>query len=234
MVKSKKMSKSAIAIIVLSLLLVLSMVLGLTGAWFTDKVENSEVSSGSLSFGKVDINGSGVYSITPVTYESNPALFVDGDKITIADGLTIANSSTVKIIYLVERQISVSVTSEDFDEEDIAAWFKTAGDVALADMQSVSYGHAAIGGTVTVGTLGAGEYLFHSEDAQHNGQANGLTGSFVVTANVKVYAVQEGHLKGADNNATLANVKEAFAAAGYAGAASLTTACLSDMGLAAA
>ena len=37
MVKSKKMSKTSIAVIILALLLVLSMVLGFTGAWFTDK-----------------------------------------------------------------------------------------------------------------------------------------------------------------------------------------------------
>ena len=36
MVNSKKMSKSSIAVIVLSILLVLSLILGFTGAWFTD------------------------------------------------------------------------------------------------------------------------------------------------------------------------------------------------------
>ena len=42
MVKSKKMSKGSLAIIILAVLLVLSMVLGLTGAWFTDKASGKD------------------------------------------------------------------------------------------------------------------------------------------------------------------------------------------------
>ena len=42
MVNSKKMSKSSIAVIVLSILLVLSLILGFTGAWFTDKAESGD------------------------------------------------------------------------------------------------------------------------------------------------------------------------------------------------
>ncbi len=40
MVKSKKMSKSAVAIVLLSLLLVLSLILTATGAWFTYTTKN--------------------------------------------------------------------------------------------------------------------------------------------------------------------------------------------------
>ena len=50
MVKSKKMSKTGIAVIVLAILLVLSMVMGLTGAWFTDKAASQGGSHGSLHF----------------------------------------------------------------------------------------------------------------------------------------------------------------------------------------
>ena len=53
MVKSKKMSKTSIAVIILALLLVLIMVLGITGAWFTDKHDPSDVTGQSLSFGKI-------------------------------------------------------------------------------------------------------------------------------------------------------------------------------------
>lgn len=41
MVKSKKMSKSTVAIVLLSLLLVLSLILTATGAWFTYKADNA-------------------------------------------------------------------------------------------------------------------------------------------------------------------------------------------------
>ena len=59
MVKSKKMSKTSIAVIILSLLLVLSMVLSLTGAWFTagnkaiDPGQGSNVHFGT--FGNVTV-----------------------------------------------------------------------------------------------------------------------------------------------------------------------------------
>jgi len=52
MVKSKKMSKTGIAVIVLAILLVLSMIMGMTGAWFTDNETNN---TGSIAFGKVEI-----------------------------------------------------------------------------------------------------------------------------------------------------------------------------------
>jgi len=51
MVNSKKMSKSSIAVIVLSILLVLSLILGFTGAWFTDNAagnDNTEFNWGSI------------------------------------------------------------------------------------------------------------------------------------------------------------------------------------------
>jgi len=55
MVKSKKMSKTSIAVIVLALLLVLSMVMGITGAWFTDNAHDADGGKvvGNLKFGKI-------------------------------------------------------------------------------------------------------------------------------------------------------------------------------------
>jgi hypothetical protein len=53
MVKSKKMSKTSIAVIVLAILLVLSLCLGITGAWFTDK--DSGANEKALTFGLVKI-----------------------------------------------------------------------------------------------------------------------------------------------------------------------------------
>ena len=56
MVKSKKMSKTSIAVIILALLLVLSMVLGLTGAWFTKSGQNETAATNpasTLYFGKL-------------------------------------------------------------------------------------------------------------------------------------------------------------------------------------
>ena len=50
MVNSKKMSKSSVAMIVLSILLVLSMILGLTGAWYTANAAKTDGDEGSISF----------------------------------------------------------------------------------------------------------------------------------------------------------------------------------------
>ena len=57
MVKSKKMSKTSIAVIVLALLLVLSLVMGMTGAWFTAK--QGSASDTQLDFGRVVLNVTG-------------------------------------------------------------------------------------------------------------------------------------------------------------------------------
>ena len=54
MVKSKKMSKTSIAVIVLALLLVLSLCLGITGAWFTDR-SGEKSANQTVKFGDVDI-----------------------------------------------------------------------------------------------------------------------------------------------------------------------------------
>ncbi len=56
MVNSKKMSKSSIAVIVLSILLVLSLILGFTGAWFTDKKDSGTDNKGTLTFGKIALS----------------------------------------------------------------------------------------------------------------------------------------------------------------------------------
>lgn len=57
MVKSKKMSKGSLAVIILAVLLVLSMILGLTGAWFTDKA-NGKNETNNGTFGTVTITQS--------------------------------------------------------------------------------------------------------------------------------------------------------------------------------
>lgn len=56
MVKNKRMSRSTILVVALSLLLVLSLALGLTGAWFTSQATSSNVDPVSLVFGNVNVN----------------------------------------------------------------------------------------------------------------------------------------------------------------------------------
>ena len=108
MVKSKKMSKTSIAVIILALLLVLSMVLGLTGAWFTQSDKTDSTLSNELKFGVIgsvtveatDIvherwdatlnNGEGDWA--DITEESG-SVVMPGDKVT-AGGLIITHDDT--------------------------------------------------------------------------------------------------------------------------------------------
>lgn len=61
MTNAKRNTKSIIALVVMSLLLVASIVLAATGAWFTDKVAEG---SGSVNFGKIDIEYSTAFKFT--------------------------------------------------------------------------------------------------------------------------------------------------------------------------
>ena len=99
MVKSKKMSKTSIAVIILALLLVLSMVLGLTGAWFTSS-KDTNVSTNSLSFGKVGVITLSAEGVKHERYDSTQSKFVEvvsgpvlpGDRVT-AGALSFAYDS---------------------------------------------------------------------------------------------------------------------------------------------
>lgn len=85
----KKMNKSTVAIVVLALLLVLSLVLTATGAWFTDTANNNSV--GSVTFGKIEIddsklptdsNGVKTYRAAD-TSKTNVEKAMPGDKIDV-------------------------------------------------------------------------------------------------------------------------------------------------------
>lgn len=92
MVNSKKMSKSSVAVIVLSILLVLSMLLGLTGAWFTRSAEDKTDGVGNLvmgSLGNVTITAEGVKWTQGITDESR-------DKVMPGDTVT---CGSLKIVY---------------------------------------------------------------------------------------------------------------------------------------
>ena len=224
MVKSKKMSKTSIAVIVLALLLVLSLVMGITGAWFSSKVENTEVESSTFGFGEVKITGTGATAVTYDIYEGNVLKMTDGDVIHVANTLAITNASTVKILYIIDQKLDVQIVSagtKTLTVDNIEEWFD------LEDVGAPVLGHVdAAAGTISVSALGAGDY-----DLDSDGAANGNDGTFKIVANAKVYAVQTANLLGADKAATLVNVKEAFQAAGYAGYNDLTQADLITFGL---
>lgn len=79
MVNSKKMSKSSIAVIVLSILLVLSLILGFTGAWFTDKLTSGGEGT-KVTFGHVELNDAKAIAITAPAGKVMP-----GDTLTVTN-----------------------------------------------------------------------------------------------------------------------------------------------------
>ena len=105
MVKSKRISKSTVIILALSILLVLSMILGLTGAWFTDSKTSESRDAINLKFGSVNYS----ISCTQATVKNGEATAeqYNGDYMvvagtTIETGFTLTNNSTVGTYYMLK------------------------------------------------------------------------------------------------------------------------------------
>ena len=112
MVKSKKMSKTSIAVIVLALLLVLSLVMGMTGAWFTAKTDNGE--GISIQFGVISMDAEG----SEVAFKrGNAALAPDedylmpGDKVNVE--LSVENTGYEAVYYAVNLEINGTAADVD-------------------------------------------------------------------------------------------------------------------------
>ena len=108
MVNSKKMSKSSVAVIVLAILLVLSMVLGLTGAWFTAKSDAANEDA-TLKVGNI---GSVAVSATDYVWHrlgDDTQLDAVNDKVMPGD-------------YLKAGSVTIDVT-----EGDEAVWYLIKG-----------------------------------------------------------------------------------------------------------
>ena len=102
MVNSKKNTKSIIALVVLSLLLIASICLAATGAWFTDKKAGTGV---DVTFGTVNIqNSDGAVTVTMAD-----AVAMPGDKLNVTGA--IKNDGTAKI--WVRYKLTHNYTTED-------------------------------------------------------------------------------------------------------------------------
>ena len=89
MVKNRKMSKTSVAIIVLALLLVFSLVMGMTGAWFTDSKAGSAV---PVTLGTIEISSNQTTAAISITMDDEVAM--PGDAIAVTG--IIKNSGTGK------------------------------------------------------------------------------------------------------------------------------------------
>lgn len=107
MVNSKKMSKSSIAVIVLSILLVLSMILGLTGAWFTDSA-NGNATGDEMTWGTIHITGTGNYV---ADYAVDKAHVMPGDTMDYTGTVTVDKDS--QDVYVFVNKSSLTLTAGD-------------------------------------------------------------------------------------------------------------------------
>lgn len=155
MVKSKKISKSSIAIIALSLLLVLSMVISLSGAWFTDRKSGTEL---PVTMGTVNIQTSdGALSI--VQDEAAASITMPGDTLKVTG--KVINSGTAQIWVRYKLGHSYAVEGDLKDALDAAftgAYIYVADPVAASANTSIAkdvllsteLGNAAQGATFNV------------------------------------------------------------------------------------
>lgn len=177
MVNSKKMNKSTVAVIVLALLLVLSLVLIATGAWFTDSAAGEDVNK---DFGTIAIEVD-TKEFGGVTRVSNEPGAVAGD---VMPGDTISYNLTVKLAEGSEAAWAVVVLSVKVGDKD----FSTSLEDLKAD-KVISVADAT-------GTKVEGELELDPEVYGNDYQGD------KITLNYTVYAIQKANV--ADQAAALA------------------------------
>lgn len=174
MVNSKKMSKSTIAVILLSLLLCLSLVLTATGAWFTDKADGE---GDTLTFGEIDIE------VTEDTYTSTGTGYLTD--VDIMPGDTV--NASVKVNNVKEAvYIRVTVTATD----DVTSSALTLSDVEgmeWNETDSCYYGSIAQAAEHTISF----SVVLNGDD--YGNEYQGQT----ITFAVKVEAIQQANLASA-------------------------------------
>lgn len=100
MIKSRKFSKLSLAVIVLSLLLVFSLVMGLTGAWFTDvKTNNGGV---SMNFGHITLNVNNTTNFGFLNGDSSALTepLMPGDKVKATLSVSNAGEAAYVVVYV--------------------------------------------------------------------------------------------------------------------------------------
>ena len=178
MVKSKKMSKTSIAVIVLALLLVLSLVMGMTGAWFTDYKTGSQPQS--INFGNIDIDA----EVTEIA-AGNWAFALPGDTASLAGSVTVkADSEDMYVLVTPNSQLKqgdnalalyYDVTGEEGSE---------VGDTAKPIME-ISFAAGTLPATWAVVTNYAGPGVLYYVAKTNADKVLPLEGTVTINQNVK-------------------------------------------------
>lgn len=236
MQKAKKMSKQTLVVAVLAILLVLSLALSVTGAWFTDTAtDDSEI---AIEFATVDV---GVTAGTSTHYDADDAAvttrdLVPGDYVTLSGSITNGTSTVDIYVAVIIGDITImgadGDTTYDIDLSNLvtqglitteAVAFETdsglSSDVTLADGKSKVYKIEAGENAVTYDY--AGKVVFTTDlpnEVEIGGQkyllnagATGSAGAITITgvevkATVEVFAIQADNI--ADATAAAAEIDE--------------------------
>lgn len=211
MVKSKKMSKSTVAIVLLSLLLVLSLILTATGAWFTasaDKTTNG-AQGGSWTLGDfitLSVAGSDNSAVVAKTSlgGADESVITDGilhpgDKIYITDGAEItisANDDKHNFWYVVSYDGGANW-------EGNAAKAYVAGNV---ENKQPVLATATISASITdESSLGEQETGYYEIKTSLTTENSGTVAVSIAGANVIVRAVQYNNFSATDAYTYLTN-----------------------------
>ena len=146
----KKINKSTVAIVVLALLLVLSLVLTATGAWFTDKKDGAEITK---TFGTVElkVTADDFGKVTRVSNEAGTVTekIMPGDTITY--DLTVEKATgSEDFWYAVAVTITgldndITTTLSPADVKDVSTTTKVTG---FVELKGTNYGNSFQGKTV--------------------------------------------------------------------------------------
>ena len=198
MVNSKKMSKSSIAVIVLAIMLALSMILGVTGAWFTYTQEAADTGASGV-FGKVNM----VLEIA------------DGSeaKITRADRSTAVEGTTADPIMPGDVVSAATYTLSIGDDSEAAFYviknnennkFYEVVDNALVEITDSKAGSFAKGAEDV--TFGGAEVVLTGADYGNGYQGADYTSS---TSGYTLYAIQQANLDDATAYTTIMGLIDA-------------------------
>lgn len=181
MVNSKKNTKSIIALVVLSLLLIASICLAATGAWFTSKVEKDPK---DLAFGTIAISSTGDTSVTATSKSGTTDLLMPGD--------------TLKISYSVKNDGENAYVVAVVKVEATAAADKKLTATEKAALEGLSGTYATSGNdkatTCAVIAKGAAEATWeHSVVVNGKAFGNQFQGA-TVKVTVTILAIQEENL----------------------------------------
>lgn len=209
MVNSKKMNKSTVAVIVLALLLVLSLILTATGAWFTDKANSEKSDSAATGFGEVKLAAidQSAYKVGDWTKLGND-LLVPGSTLAVAGG-DVTNAGTVDIYVKLGMTTEVTIAGNKYNltdtvtkENGVEVEGKTLADYfafgelatkAEAEEGSTAMYKLTVGSNLTVDgfdveikTALPNALTINGTDVTFNGNTEGVS----VSVSVKVAAVQ--------------------------------------------